>query len=184
MNFPRNPIRKGVAQARQQFWLCVCSLVVAGASASARLAVPHGQSGVIQSIDRQHQLIVLDMPPKPKFRIGKITKPSTFVWTENTKFIKNGEPADATGLFPGDRVRLYYRYSKRTQPPFLLKVVSSTANTKSLIGFVLIPISWPKSQTWWFPEKSRSASNHISPWLRRDGRRNRARPDTRRGKSY
>ena len=130
MHLFRNSIRTVAPHRRHQFWLSICSLLLAGASASARLATPYEHSGIVRSIDRQHQLIVLEVPPEPKFGIGRVIKPGAFVWAEETKFIKDGQPADATGLFPGARVRLFYRYSTRTRPPFLVRVLWSEKKGK------------------------------------------------------
>jgi len=100
-----------------------CALLIAGASAWARLPIPYEQRGAVASVDENAHLIVLAAPPKPKFRLGKIVKPTVFVWTQDTKFIRNGQPADAAGLALGENVHLYYRYPGTKQPPVLVKVL-------------------------------------------------------------
>src|SRR2546426_6330131 len=111
-----------------RFVVAGCALLLGSASAWARLPGPYEHRGTIQSIDYHAQLIVLAAPPRPKFRIGKIVKPTTFVWTENTEFIKNGRPDDGAAMFPGARVHLYYRYSKTKLSPVLLKVLWTDKN--------------------------------------------------------
>lgn len=93
-----------------RFLLAGFALFLASSPAWARLPVPYKHQGAIASIDREARVIVLAEPPKPKFRLGKIIKPTTFVWTENTQFIKSGQPASASALSSGVPARLHYWY--------------------------------------------------------------------------
>lgn len=98
-------------------------LCLSAAESWARLPVPYKHEGAITSIDREARVIVLAEPPKPKFRIGKIVKPTTFVWTENTQFIKNGQLTNATALSTSVPARLRYWYPPKKGRPFLVKIV-------------------------------------------------------------
>jgi hypothetical protein len=93
-------------------------------TAWARLPNPYQQTGVIASIDCNACTLALVRPPKPRFTFWRTPKPTSFTWTADTRFIKNGKPAPASELRPGEQVRLYYYYSSRKKPPYLLKVVS------------------------------------------------------------
>jgi len=109
--------------------LAVTALLCLSAAESwARLPVPYKHEGAIASIDREACVVVLAGSPKPKFRLGKIIKPTTFAWTENTQFIKNGQPADVTTLASGAQARLHYWYPPRNGTPFLVKVVWENGN--------------------------------------------------------
>lgn len=98
-------------------------LCLAGSTAWARLPRPYQHEGVVASVDSDSRVIALVQPPKPKFRLGKIVKPTTFVWNENTHFIKNGQPVAASALSSGAHARLHYWYPPKNGRPFLVKVL-------------------------------------------------------------
>lgn len=103
--------------------LAAATLLLSSADIWARLPAPFQQQGAITSVDHEARVIVLAEPTKPRFRLGKIVKPNSFVWTETTQFIKNGQPSDASALSPNVRARLHYLYPPKKGRPFLVKVV-------------------------------------------------------------
>lgn len=105
------------------FTFGLCILFFASSTASARLPRPYQHQGIVALIESDARMIVLAKPPKPKFRLGKIIKPTTFVWNDRTQFIKSGQPADATALAPGSQMRLEYYYPPKKGRPVLVQIV-------------------------------------------------------------
>ena len=101
--------------------LITCTLLATSASGWARLPVPYECEGTITAIDSATHALTLMASPQPK--LGRSIKPTKFVWTEHTEFIKNGGPTDASLLLVGERVHVHYQYPTKKQLPVLVKVV-------------------------------------------------------------
>ena len=108
--------------SRRAFQLGLCALLIVTSEAWARLNVPRQHRGVVASIDKDASKIVLAEPKKSKFQLGRIIKPNTFTWSEETEFIKNGQPATPAALSEGTPAEVHYWYQTKGKP-VLVKVV-------------------------------------------------------------
>jgi hypothetical protein len=104
-----------------------CALLAVRASSWGRLPVPYECEGAIAAIDQSARSLTLVTSPQSK--LGRTIKPTRFVWTENTEFIKNGEPTDANLLLVGEHVRVHYQYSTKKHLPILVRVVWGRMNS-------------------------------------------------------
>jgi hypothetical protein len=104
-----------------------CGLLLAPDSL-ARLPGPYHAQAFIVSIDYAASVLVVAGPPRKKFILGRIVRPTTFRWTQETVFTKDGRSVNAAALAPGEKAWLYYQYSSRKQPPNLVKVLWSGTN--------------------------------------------------------
>lgn len=74
-------------------------------------------------VDGNTRTLALVTQPKSKFRLGKIIKPTTFVWNDQTKFIKDGREMNPADLTTNSPAQLEYFYPRGKGRPVLLKVV-------------------------------------------------------------
>jgi hypothetical protein len=105
--------------------LAVYVLLFASSSGWARLPLPYEHQGVVATIDSEARKILLVEPAKPKCWLGwfgRTVKPTTFVWADETEFIKDGQPAEATALATGEHVQVHYWYPPQKGHPWLVKV--------------------------------------------------------------
>lgn len=79
----------------------VTSFLLAPVESWARPPRARERHCVIQSIEYQSQRVTL--------QCGKDTEPLELIWTTDTRFVRNGQFADAATLEAGETVTVYYR---------------------------------------------------------------------------
>ena len=96
--------------------LGLCIVIITASNTWARLNVPRRHGGVVASVDEDTRTLVLAEAKKPKFQFGWIIKPKRFEWTEETEFIRNGQPATPAALSEGAQAEVHYRYETGGKP--------------------------------------------------------------------
>lgn len=86
-------------------------------AAWARIPRPYENTGVVRTMDVPHQTLVLEAPSKSRSGIGAARgKPTDFVFTRETAFLRHHRAIQPREVKPGERVKVFYRYAKRGKP--------------------------------------------------------------------
>lgn len=83
----------------------------------ARIPRPYENTGVVRTMDVPHQTLVLEAPAKSRSGVGAARKkPTDFVFTRETAFLRRHRVIQPHEVKPGERVKVFYRYAKRGKP--------------------------------------------------------------------